>query len=71
MEDISTAIPIVPTVPIGYTFKVVQDLVDVADKESILLRSGEDKQASKHPIVMMMMMIVMMISTMRAYGNDL
>ena len=70
MEDISTAIPIVPTVPIGYTFKVVQDLVDVADKESILLRSGEDKQASKHPIVMMMM-IVMMISTMRAYGNDL
>ena len=71
MEDISTAIPIVPAVPIGYTFKVVQDLVDVADKESILLRSGEDKQASKHPIVMMMMMIVMMISTMRAYGNDL
>jgi len=32
-----TVVPI-----IGYTFKVVQDLVDIADKESILLKSGED-----------------------------
>jgi hypothetical protein len=41
MDNIVSVVILLYVLPTGYTFKVVQDLVDVADKESILLRSGE------------------------------